>query len=64
MQKSLIYTHLQIKETGSSFPATETARVKKLLEGKLSDTKKDTLQQRINILSSFNVKPAQGEKDL
>lgn len=50
----------KIVEKGAGFPASETTRVKGLLEGKLSDAKKATLKTRLNILASFKV-PAKTE---
>jgi hypothetical protein len=45
---------LKIKEKGGSFVVDEATRVKKLLDEKVSETKKQTLELRRNILASFN----------
>lgn len=43
----------RIVERGSSFVAAEKQRLKKLLEGKISDAKKTDLKKRLNVLESF-----------
>eukprot|EP00730_Choanoeca_flexa_P017027 TRINITY_DN8146_c0_g1_i2.p1 TRINITY_DN8146_c0_g1~~TRINITY_DN8146_c0_g1_i2.p1 ORF type:complete len:249 (+),score=109.73 TRINITY_DN8146_c0_g1_i2:210-956(+) len=54
-QSAQIYTRIlqKMDEKGLDFPASETKRVKKLLDGKVSDEKKAMLKKRLNILSSF-----------
>ena len=37
----------------AAFPASEIARVKKILEGKLAEKKKEELEIRLNVLKSF-----------
>lgn len=43
----------RIIERGLAFVQAEKQRVKKLLDGKLSDTKKQDLKRRLNVLESF-----------
>ena len=43
----------KVVSDGEGFIGKETDRVKKLLDGKFSETKKKQLEQRINILKSF-----------
>ena len=43
----------KIAEKGNEFVESEIARVEKLSEGKVSDTKKAQLKDRANILTSF-----------
>eukprot|EP00045_Choanoeca_perplexa_P003459 m.31291 g.31291 ORF g.31291 m.31291 type:complete len:244 (+) comp12054_c0_seq1:112-843(+) len=54
----------KIQEKGLDFAATESKRVKKLLQGKVSDDKKAMLKKRLNILSSFVVTKATGKDEL
>lgn len=44
----------------SGFAAKETARVKKLIDGKVSESKKAMLELRLNLLASFTT-PAKDE---
>lgn len=44
----------KIIETGDDFINTEQQRLKKLLDGKISEEKKKQLQIRTNILQSFH----------
>ncbi len=50
-----IYTKIMHKVVaeGTNFIAKEMERVKKLMDGKVSDAKKKQLQERLNILKSF-----------
>jgi len=47
----------KVVEKGPGFAVTEAARVKKLLEAKVSDVKKANLKLRVNILASFKPPP-------
>jgi hypothetical protein len=44
----------KVSAEGESFISAESDRVKKILEGKLSDSKKKLMQQRTNVLRSFS----------
>jgi len=44
----------KIVDVGEGFVQTEEARVKKLISGKVSKTKKEELEERLNILHSFS----------
>ena len=43
----------KIKADGIPFVAKETERTKKMMDGKISETKKKELQEKINVLRSF-----------
>lgn len=45
----------KIKENGTEFLESETKRLTKVIEAKISDIKKQELSRRINILRSFSV---------
>lgn len=47
------YMERIIERGGLTFVQAEKQRLKKVLEGKVSDTKKDDLKKRLNILESF-----------
>jgi len=51
--KFYILAMKKILEHGDTWVATETARVTKLLESKITPEKKEQLKQRLNILPSF-----------
>lgn len=51
----------RINEKGSEILAAEKIRVEKLLKGKIIETKKQVLSQRLNILTSFEVNEAKDE---
>lgn len=46
----------KLAEKGDNYLADETERVKKLLDGKLSEHKKSQLKERASILSSFQLR--------
>lgn len=54
-----IYIKLMQKviERGSKFIESENVRVKNILDGKLSQTKKAEMQTRLNIIQSFSPPP-------
>eukprot|EP00051_Salpingoeca_urceolata_P005462 m.73401 g.73401 ORF g.73401 m.73401 type:complete len:251 (+) comp14346_c0_seq1:2708-3460(+) len=52
--KIYVRTIEKISEKGLGFVKTEQARVKKLVQSKVSEAKKKMLELRLNILSSFN----------
>ena len=49
-----IKTMKKVVEKGNEFISTETQRVEKLQSGKVSDKKKEQLNDRLNILASFS----------
>lgn len=52
----------KILEKGDEFVKTEHDRVNKLLSGKVSEDKKKQLQNRINILQTFQLHNKQSKK--
>lgn len=50
-----IKTLKKVIEVGDRFVDTEIARVEKLRDGKISDNKKEQLNNRLNILNSFQL---------
>lgn len=54
-KKAEVYVKImrKVASEGEAFANAETERIKKVLEGKLSPTKKTQMEQRINILKSF-----------
>lgn len=52
----------RIAERGVAFVEAEKQRLKKLLAGKVSDTKKDDLKRRLNVLESFTSPNSKGIK--
>jgi endoplasmic reticulum protein 29 len=54
-KKAEIYVKImrKVSSEGESFATAEIERIKKVLEGKLSSTKKQQMEQRINVLKSF-----------
>ena len=50
-----IKTMKKVVEKGNEFINTETQRVEKLQSGKISDKKKEQLNDRLNILASFSM---------
>jgi hypothetical protein len=48
----------KIGKEGNGFVAKETARVKKLMAGKISDSKMQMLELRKNLLASFSTPEA------
>lgn len=52
--KIYVSTLKKIKEKGVEFVSSETARVKKLLNEKVSDAKKAMFKSRLDILASFS----------
>lgn len=44
----------KVSAEGEAFISAESDRIKKILEGKLSDSKKKLMQQRTNVLKSFS----------
>ena len=52
--KIYVSTMKKIKEKGVEFVSSETARVNKLLNEKLSDAKKAMFKSRLDILTSFS----------
>ena len=52
--KIYVSTMKKIKEKGVEFVSSETARVNKLLNEKLSDAKKAMFKSRLDILASFS----------
>lgn len=61
IKKAEVYLKImrKVSAEGESFITTESDRVKKVLEGKLSDAKKKLMLQRTNVLKSFTF----GQKD-
>jgi hypothetical protein len=53
----------KIKSDGIEFVAKETERTKKMLEGKISETKKKELQEKVNVLRSFTKQDDKKSKD-
>lgn len=53
----------KILEKGDDFITKETARVKKILEGKISNEKKQALNFKINILGSFKYNDKENKKE-
>merc|ERR1712224_727013 len=51
--KFYVKTMKRILDKGISFIETETKRLKKLVDGKISEKKKTMFQERLNILPSF-----------
>ena len=53
--KAEIYVKImrKVASDGQTFATSEMERVKKILEGKLSASKKEQMEQRINVLKSF-----------
>ena len=53
--KAEIYVKMmrKVASDGQTFATSEMERVKKILEGKLSASKKEQMEQRINVLKSF-----------
>lgn len=52
--KIYVSTLKKIKEKGVEFVSSETARIKKLLNEKVSDAKKAMFKSRLDILASFS----------
>ena len=63
--KAEIYVKImrKVSSEGQAFATSEMERVKKILEGKLSATKKEQMEQRINVLKSFVASEAEKKKD-
>lgn len=63
-KKAEIYVKIMRKVSieGEAFAASEIERIKKILEGKLSSTKKQQMEQRINVLRSFTSQQQQQQK--
>lgn len=63
-KKADVYVKImrKVSAEGEAFVKTEKSRVKKILEGKLSDAKKKQMQQRINVLRSFTVEEIKEEE--
>ena len=59
--KNAATVYLKVMEkvlaTGDEYITKETARVNKLLKGKLSDEKKTSMRLRLNVLASFTLPP-------
>lgn len=51
----IAYMERIIERGGLTFVQAEKQRLKKVLEGKVSDTKKEDLKKRLNILESFSL---------
>lgn len=51
-----IRTMKKIEEKGDTFINSEIERVEKLKDGKVSDKKKEELNRRLNILTSFELR--------
>lgn len=51
-----VKTLKKVLENGDKFVDTEIERVEKLRDGKLSDKKKEQLGERLNILTSFQLR--------
>ena len=53
--KAEIYVKImrKVASDGQTFATSEIERVKKILDGKLSASKKEQMEQRINVLKSF-----------
>lgn len=45
----------RVAERGTTFVEAEKQRLKKILNGKVSDAKKDDLKRRLNVLESFTI---------
>ena len=63
-KKAEIYVKImrKVSSEGEAFATSEIERIKKILEGKLSSTKKQQMEQRINVLRSFTSHQQQQQK--
>ena len=63
--KAEIYVKImrKVASDGQIFATSEMERVKKILEGKLSASKKEQMEQRINVLKSFVATEPQKKKE-
>lgn len=62
--KIYVSTMKKIKEKGVEFVSSETARVNKLLNEKVSDAKKAMFKSRLDILASFSEYLSKGKDEL
>ena len=53
-----------MKDLGTDFIKTESERVKKLKEGRLTAAKKESMDMRLNILASFKNAAAAAENGI
>ena len=56
-------TMQKVVEKGDDFVDSELTRVEKLMDGKVSDKKKQQLKDRANILTVFQLSKQGGSKD-
>ena len=63
--KAEIYVKImrKVASDGQTFATSEMERVKKILDGKLSASKKEQMEQRINVLKSFVATEPQKKKE-
>ena len=63
--KAEIYVKImrKVASDGQIFATSEIERVKKILDGKLSASKKEQMEQRINVLKSFVTTEPEKKKD-
>ena len=63
--KAEIYVKImrKVASDGQTFATSEIERVKKILDGKLSASKKEQMEQRINVLKSFVATEPQKKKE-
>ena len=63
-KKAEIYVKImrKVSSQGEAFATLEIERIEKILEGKLSSTKKQQMEQRFNIIKSFTSQQQQQQK--
>ena len=64
-KKAEIYVKImrKVSSEGEAFVTSELERIKKVLEGKLSPAKKTQMEQRVNVLKSFEKQKTEGTKE-